>query len=93
MIVEAKQDNFENGWAQCIAEMIAAQRLNEKPDQDVFGIVSKGEVWQFGKLKGNVFTKNKQSYLIDDLNKLFAAINYIFQECELLLNAEIGTQN
>ena len=93
MIVEAKQDNFENGWAQCIAEMIAAQRLNEKLDQDVFGIVSNGEVWQFGKLKGNVFTKNKQSYLIDDLNKLFAAINYIFQECELLLNAEIGTQN
>jgi hypothetical protein len=93
MIVEAKQDNFENGWAQCIAEMIAAQRLNEKSEQDVFGIVSNGEVWQFGKLKGNFFTKNKQSYLIDDLNKLFAAINYIFQECELLLNAEIASQN
>jgi hypothetical protein len=93
MIVEAKQDNFENGWAQCIAEMIAAQRLNEKSEQDVFGIVSNGEVWQFGKLKGNFFTKNKQSYLIDDLNKLFAAINYIFQQCELLLNAEIASQN
>jgi len=93
MIVEAKQDNFENGWAQCIAEMIAAQRLNEKLEQDVFGIVSNGDVWQFGKLKGNFFTKNKQSYLIDDLNKLFAAINYIFQECELLLNAEISCQN
>jgi hypothetical protein len=28
ILVEAKQDNFETGWAQCLAEMIAAQRLN-----------------------------------------------------------------
>lgn len=27
ILVEAKQDNFEAGWAQCLAEMIAAQRL------------------------------------------------------------------
>ena len=93
LLVEAKQDNFENGWAQCIAEMIAAQRLNEKSEQDFFGIVSNGEVWQFGKLKGNFFPKNKSSYLLDDLNKLLAAINYIFQKCELLLNAEIASQN
>ncbi|MCU0542576.1 MAG: hypothetical protein MUE44_10335 [Oscillatoriaceae cyanobacterium Prado104] len=88
LLVEAKQDDFENGWAQCLAEMVAAQRLNENSEQEVFGIVSNGGVWQFGKLKSNSFTKNKQSYLIDDLNRLFAAINYIFQQCELLLNAE-----
>jgi hypothetical protein len=88
VIIEAKQDNFEAGWAQCLAEMIAAQRLNEKPEQDVFGIVSNGKLWQFGKLKNNEFTLNKKSYLIDDLDKLFAAINYVFQQCELLLNSE-----
>jgi hypothetical protein len=75
LLVEAKQDNFENGWAQCLAEMIAAQKLNEKPEQEVFGIVSNGEVWQFGQLKANIFTKNQDSYLINDLNRLFAAIN------------------
>jgi hypothetical protein len=90
LLVEAKQDNFENGWAQCLAEMIAAQRLNENPEQEVFGIVSNGGVWQFGKLKSNSFTKNKQSYLIDDLNRLFATINYVFQQCELLLDAEMS---
>jgi hypothetical protein len=89
VIVEAKQDNFENGWAQCMAEMIAAQKLNETLEKDIFGIVSNGEVWQFGKLKENIFTKNKQSYLLDDLNKLVAAINYIFQQCDLLVNAEL----
>lgn len=90
LLVEAKLDNFEAGWAQCMVEMIAAQRLNEKPDQEVFGIASNGAFWQFAKLKGNAFTKNKQSYLIDDLNRLFAAINYVFQQCELLLDAEKG---
>jgi hypothetical protein len=30
LLVEAKQDNFEAGWAQCLAEMIAAQRLNQE---------------------------------------------------------------
>ncbi|MEG4440940.1 hypothetical protein QUB47_06145 [Microcoleus sp. AT9_B5] len=86
VIIEAKQDDFEAGWAQCLAEAIAAQRLNDKPEQDVFGIVSNGKLWQFGKLKTNLFTLNKKSYLIDDLDKLFAAINYVFQQCELLRN-------
>ena len=90
LLVEAKLDNFEAGWAQCMVEMVAAQKLNDKPEQEVFGIASNGAVWQFAKLKGNAFTKNKQSYLIDDLNRLFAAINYVFQQCELLLDAEKG---
>ncbi|WP_293154640.1 MULTISPECIES: hypothetical protein [unclassified Microcoleus] len=90
LLVEAKQDNFENGWAQCLAEMIAAQRLNENPEQDVFGIVSNGDRWQLGKLKSNIFTRNQTFYTIQELDKLFAAINYVFQQCELLLDAEMS---
>ncbi len=86
ILIEAKQDNFEAGWAQCLAEMIAAQRLNENPDQELFGIVSNGKLWQFGKLKIHTFTLNKNSYLIDNLDKLFAAINYLFQQCDSLLD-------
>ncbi|MEG4347683.1 hypothetical protein QUB70_31045 [Microcoleus sp. A003_D6] len=88
LLVEAKQDNFEAGWAQCMAEMIAAQRLNENPEQEIFGIVSNGDRWQLGKLKSNVFTRNQTFYTIQELDKLFAAINYVFQQCELLLDAE-----
>ena len=76
-----------------MAEMIAAQRLNENPEQEVFGIVSNGGVWQFGKLKSNLFTRNQTFYTIQELDKLFAAINYVFKQCELLLNAEIASQN
>lgn len=86
MLVEAKQDNFETGWAQCLAEMIAAQRLNEKPEQDVFGIASNGKFWEFGKLKADVFTRNQTFYSIQDLPRLFQAINYVFNQCELLLD-------
>jgi len=82
LMVEAKQDKFEEGWSQCLAEMIAVQRINDDFVSDVFGIVSNGKIWQFGKLVGDVFTRNKNLYMIQDLDKLFAAVNYIFQQCE-----------
>jgi hypothetical protein len=53
LLVEAKQDNFEAAWGQCIAEMIAAQRLNQDVRMVVFGITSNGSLWQFGKLEAN----------------------------------------
>lgn len=86
LLIEAKQDKFSEGWAQCLAEMVAAQRLNDELEIVIFGIVSNGTDWEFGKLKTTVFTKNNNRYLIQDLDKLFAAVNYVFQQCELQLN-------
>lgn len=86
ILVEAKQDNFEAGWAQCLAEMIAAQRLNGELAVMIFGIVSNGTLWQFGKLEETVFTRNITYYSIQELDKLFAAVNYVFQQCEVQLN-------
>ncbi|NJM71973.1 MAG: hypothetical protein HC862_18265 [Scytonema sp. RU_4_4] len=86
ILVEAKQDNFEAAWAQCLAEMIAAQRLNAELPIIIFGMTSNGDRWQFGKLDGEVFTRNITFYTIQELDKLFAAVNYVFQQCELQLN-------
>ncbi len=86
ILVEAKQDNFEAGWAQCLAEMIAAQRLNDEFKITIFGIVSNGDRWQFGKLEAADFKRNITLYTIQELDKLFAAVNYIFQQSELQLN-------
>ena len=58
LLVEAKQDDFEGGWAQCLSEMVAAQRINDNPELVVYGITSNGTLWQFGKLEGTAFTKN-----------------------------------
>lgn len=86
LLVEAKQDKFAEGWGQCLAEMVAAQRLNDNQMLTIFGIVSNGTMWQFGKLEGNLFTQNIIPYGIHELNKLFGAVHYIFKQCQLQLN-------
>ncbi|MGI2907555.1 hypothetical protein [Tolypothrix sp. VBCCA 56010] len=86
LAVEAKQNKFEEGWGQCLAEMIAVQRINDNLEKTVFGIVSNGKVWQFGKLNADIFTRSRNLYTIEELDKLFAAVNYIFQQCELQIN-------
>ena len=83
LLVEAKQDKFESGWGQCLAEMVAAQKLNQEGELTIFGIVSNGKFWQFGKLETNLFTKNINPFTIYELDRLFAAVNYLFRECEL----------
>jgi len=87
IIVEAKRDNFEEGWSQCIAEMIAAQKINNNSDltASVFGIVSTGVIWEFGMLNANNFIKEITIYTIQDLNQLFAAIKYMFEQSKLQL--------
>ena len=42
MLVEAKKNDFEVGWGQCLAELVAAQKINEDTEHPVFGIVSDG---------------------------------------------------
>ncbi|HEY9612842.1 hypothetical protein [Allocoleopsis sp.] len=86
LLVEAKQDKFSEGWAQCLAEMVAAQRLNDELQITIFGIVSNGKDWEFSKLEKTSFIQNKNRYFIQDLDRLFAAVNYVFKECESQLN-------
>lgn len=91
LIVEAKQDNFDWGWGQCLAEMVAAQRLNGDLSGEsaiaIFGIVSNGINWEFGKLEGNRFTHHPAPQSIFELKSLFAMVNYLFQQSEIELAA------
>lgn len=91
MLVEAKQDKFNEGWAQCLAEMITAQRLNQDSKLIIYGIVSNGKIWQFAKLAETTFTKNQNFYSIQELDQLFAIINYIFKQCETQLENFVST--
>ncbi|MGB3508186.1 MAG: hypothetical protein WBA93_02910, partial [Microcoleaceae cyanobacterium] len=83
-----KQDKFEEGWGQCLAELLAVQKINDDLEQTIFGIVSNGKFWEFGKLKGDVFTRNIASYSIEYLDRLFAVVNCVFQQCLLQLENE-----
>lgn len=88
VVVEAKRDDFEAGWGQCLAEMIAIQKINEAMDQTVFGIVSNGKSWEFGQLQAQRFVKEIITYSLTELDRLFAALNYLFQQCQLQLGEE-----
>ena len=83
ILVEAKKDNFEEGWGQCFAEMIAAQKLNGDSDeqpQKLFGVVSNGKLWEFGVLQAKMFTKNIKYFGLQNVPELMGALNFIFVE-------------
>ncbi len=81
-VVEAKKQDFEGGWAQCLAEMIACQKLNQDENITVYGIVSTGIFWEFGKLEQEVFTQHTLSYSVMEPKKVFGTLDYLFAECE-----------
>ncbi len=60
--------------------MVAAQKLNNNRNLVVFGIVPNGKIWQFGNLIDEIFTKNITFDSFQDLDQLFAVVNYIFQQ-------------
>jgi hypothetical protein len=82
LVVEAKKDDFEAGWAQCLAAMLAAQRMNDHPARIVYGCVSSGMSWEFGKLDGQMLTQEIRQYGLSDLPDLFAAWNYVFVQAK-----------
>ena len=90
IVAEAKKDDFETGWAQCLAAMIAAQRMNEGSDLTVFGIVSNGNSWQIGKLEEAVFTQELRDFVISDPAELLAALNAVFDHTREQLAAHTG---
>jgi hypothetical protein len=78
LVVEAKRNDFEQGWGQCLAELVAAQKLNETPELALYGIVTDGKLWEMGKLINSVFTKNVESFTVDHLAHLFGALHFVF---------------
>jgi len=81
-VIEAKQDNFDEGWTQALAEMVASSLLGATI---CYGIVSTGEFWQFGKLENSIFTIDSISTsLITDLQNVLDIINWLFYEVSTL---------
>jgi hypothetical protein len=48
--VKAKKEDLKLALGQCLAEMVAAQRLNLSKGQEIetiYGVVTSGTFWQF----------------------------------------------
>jgi hypothetical protein len=79
-LVEARKGVLEDGWGQCIAEMVAAQKFNEhkgKPIQSIYGIVTSGSLWHFLQMQGNSVLLDPNEYSLSPLAKLLAVLNWM----------------
>jgi hypothetical protein len=76
-VIEAKQEKFAEGWAQALAEMVAASIQGANIS---YGVVTTGKTWEFGKLRGKLYTKDPASVsATDDLQKVFDILNWLFE--------------
>ena len=76
-IVEAKKSVLQNGYGQCVAEMIAARIFNEKKgilQKRIYGIVTNGLNWQMMKLENNIVSIENRELNLDDLNVILGII-------------------
>ena len=80
---EAKKDDFDNGRAQCLAEMVACREKNAADGYalDLFGFVSNGQTWIFYKLTTTDEIYETLEYGLNDLPGLLGALDYICAEC------------
>ena len=80
MLVEAKNEDMKRGFAQCGAEMIAAQKFNEREGDAVdriYGVVTIRELWRFMQLEGTRLQIDVRSYHIERLPKIMAILLHL----------------
>ncbi|MEZ5672906.1 MAG: hypothetical protein R3E08_11230 [Thiotrichaceae bacterium] len=82
MVVEAKNENINNGLGQCIAEMYAAQLFNSRENKQlpaIYGAVTTGDEWKFLRLHGEVVLIDKDSYYINEIAKIVGILTHLIQ--------------
>lgn len=76
-IVEAKNENIIGGLGQCVAEMVAAQILNQRQGIDIpviYGAVTSGTAWRFLTLSGSNVCIDLVEYYINQVEIILAIL-------------------
>ena len=83
-VAEAKKDNFDEGLAQCLVELLAAAENNALRSHisPVFGIVTNGTGWQLYRRDNDGAVWETSLYTASDAPHLLGALDFIFAECE-----------
>ena len=79
-VVEAKNDNLDEGIAQCIAQMFALRMFNErkgKPTPIVYGAVTFGLEWQFLRLEDQLVHIDTNTFYIKELPQILGVLQWI----------------
>jgi hypothetical protein len=66
LVVEAKNADLTRGFTQLSVEMIAIDKADEKEQKEIYGAVTTGREWQFGKLdrEKKLFSQDINTYTI-----------------------------
>ncbi len=79
-LVEAKKGILKDGWGQCIAEMVAAKKLNEIKDRQIeyiYGVVTSGSLWHFFQMQGDLVSLDPVEYSLSPVERLLALLNWM----------------
>ncbi|MCI5228120.1 MAG: hypothetical protein D3918_16080 [Candidatus Electrothrix sp. AX2] len=77
-IIEAKKQDWDAGWAQALAEMVAASLQGA---ETCYSAVTTGKIWQFGKMESSIFSKDpNQISATRELQLVFDTLNWVFSE-------------
>jgi hypothetical protein len=82
VVVEAKKNDIESGLGQCAAQMLGAQRLNQRDQTGIatiFGCITTGETWQFLTLRDATLTIDADRYYINEVGTILAVFQTILQ--------------
>jgi hypothetical protein len=81
-IVEAKKGVLKDGWGQCIAELVAAQKFNHSRGQNIpviYGIVTSGILWQFMKLEDRTVTVEPDEYPLLPIDRILGILHWLVE--------------
>jgi hypothetical protein len=76
-VATAKNDNVNNGFAQCIATMKAIELFNlskDTPAETIYGVSTTGVAWKFFELQNDNLTLDSDNYDFSDLDKVAGII-------------------
>ena len=75
--VEAKRDSIPDGLGQCAAEMVAAQRFNQKAGvsiSPIYGCVTTGAIWKFLRLTAQNLDIDIDEYSITQPDRILGVL-------------------
>jgi hypothetical protein len=72
-VVEAKRDNLQSGYGQCVATMVAAQLKNQqegKAIEKILSVVTTGSLWQFFVLSNSELILDLVEYSLSEISRI-----------------------
>ncbi len=81
-VVEAKKDDFEQGLAQCLAELRACEDINRAyPPIDLYGAVTNATTWRFYKIDVERRIHASPAYAETQIDVILGILHGVFGAC------------